>query len=61
LIGIEWLNYLDKQGGSQLFSHGIGKQLLYLPYQKTDIQSSNDNISAFKLIALVKHWVIKNT
>jgi len=51
LQGEAWLRFLDKQGHTDQFSHGVGRYLLSAPYQsrsKIDIQG---------LCLLIENWI----
>jgi len=51
LVGKDWLAYLDRQGGGQEFSQGVGQVIASQPYQ----QSSDYDREA--LLKLVRQWV----
>jgi len=51
----------QQSGAKQEFSQGVGKHLLSLPYQKDNKVGVENQHLAQELIALVRHWVRKNT
>ncbi len=55
LTGGDWLQFLDKSGGTEGFSRGAGRVLIEAPYQTGKIQNFNQD----EFIPLVRNWVKK--
>ena len=51
LIGNAWLCFLDRTGGTNQFTQGIGRFLLSGPYQQTT------SVSVPDLMSLVERWI----
>lgn len=55
LIGPRWLAWLDRRGDDNSFSRGPGQILAAAPYTPTA------EFDAEGLLALVRHWILRNT
>lgn len=54
LSGQDWLDFLDSHGGNGQFSHGPGRALQFVPYQKQPADLD-------QLITLARRWISVNT
>ncbi len=57
LIGMEWLEFLDKTGKTQDFTNGPGQVLRTAPYQKSIASQNSTQIEANALLRLVTNWI----
>ncbi len=51
LVGVSWLQFLDRSGRTNQFTDGVGHLLSSGPYQKQAV------VSATELVQLVEHWI----
>lgn len=57
LTGSDWLDFLDKSGGTKSFSSGAGKILAEAPYRSGQLENYNGD----EFIPLIHNWVRKTT
>ncbi|MDT3776256.1 DUF4381 domain-containing protein [Nitrospira sp. MA-1] len=51
LVGVSWLQFLDRSGRTNEFTAGVGHLLSSGPYQQQAVVSGNE------LMQLVEHWI----
>ena len=54
LTGQQWLNFLDKTGNTNTFTHGVGNVLASLPY------GSRESANGDELLFVVEQWLKGN-
>lgn len=56
LTGGDWLQFLDKSGGTHGFSRGAGRILIEAPYR---LEKQVENLNIKELIPLIRSWTRK--
>lgn len=51
LVGVSWLQFLDRSGRTNQFTDGVGHLLSSGPYQQQAV------VSPVELVQLVEHWI----
>lgn len=51
LVGVSWLQFLDRSGRTNQFTDGVGQLLVSGPYQQQAAVAANE------LMHLVEHWI----
>ena len=61
LTGNKWLAFLDAQGKTTEFTHGVGHILIDVPYQCEKKRKQDERFNERTLIKLVRDWIRSNT